>query len=83
MSLRNTENLVRHLLLFPQVLNLLLKEQIDVEIELVYPYEYKDDWQKFYKRSLPQKKDFYSHQNMEGFTGVDYTHPKVFIKSLQ
>lgn len=61
-------------------MNLLLKEQIDVEIELVYPYEYKDDWQKFHKRSLPQKKDFYSLQKMEGFTGADYTPKSIYKK---
>ena len=39
----------------------------------VYPYEYIDDWEKFNEASLPEKKKFYSHLNMEDVTDADYT----------
>ena len=34
----------------------------------VYSYEYIDDWEKFSKTSLPEKKVFYSNFNMENIT---------------
>ena len=37
----------------------------------VYPYGYIDDWKKINETSLPEKKDFYSHLNMEGITDAD------------
>ena len=36
-----------------------------------YPYEYMDDWEKFNKRSLPEKEDFYSHLNRNDITDAD------------
>ena len=36
----------------------------------VYPYEWMDDWKKFNKISLLEKKDFYSHLNMEDITNI-------------
>ena len=36
----------------------------------VHPYEYKDDWQRFNERSLPEKEEFYSKLNMEDITDV-------------
>ena len=42
----------------------------------VYSHEYIDDWQKFNEISLPEKKLFYSHLNMENVTDADYTHSK-------
>ena len=41
-----------------------------------YPYEYKDDWEKFNKTSLLEKEEFYSHLNMEDIIDADYTHTK-------
>ena len=41
-----------------------------------YPYEYMDDWQKFNATSLPEKKDFFSHLNMEDNTDVHYVDVK-------
>ena len=46
----------------------------------VYPYEYKDDWEKFKETSLPEKEDFYSHLNMESITDPDYAHAKRDFK---
>ena len=40
----------------------------------VYPYEYKDDQEKFNEKSLPDKEDFYSHLKVEDITDADYTH---------
>ena len=49
----------------------------------VYPYEYMDDWEKFNETSLPEKKDFYSHSNMEYITNADTHKRKDFeIKYL-
>ena len=42
----------------------------------VYSYEYMDDWETFNDISLPEKKDFYSHLNMEDNTDADYVHVK-------
>ena len=40
----------------------------------VYPYEYKDNWEKFNETSLPEKEDFYRHLNREDITDADYAH---------
>ena len=45
----------------------------------VYPYEYMDDWEKFYETTLPEKEKFYSCLNMEDITDADY----MYRKSLQ
>ena len=42
-----------------------------------------DDWEKFYETSLPEKKDFYNHLNMEDFTDADYTHAKTVCKDFE
>ena len=41
----------------------------------VFPYEYMDDWETFYK-TLSKKEHFYSHLNMEDITDADYPHIK-------
>ena len=41
-----------------------------------YPYEYMDNWEKSNETSLPEKKDFYRHLNMEDITQKNYTHAK-------
>ena len=51
----------------------------------VYPYEYKDVWEKYqlkYLHSLPEKEDFYYHLNMEDITNADYTQAKKVCKDL-
>ena len=42
-----------------------------------------DDWEKCNETSLPEKKDFYSHLNMEDITDADYAQQKEFVKILQ
>ena len=41
------------------------------------------DWKKFSEMSLPEKKDFYSHLNMEETTDPDYRHRKIIYKELK
>ena len=42
-----------------------------------------EDWEKFNETSLPEKKFFYSHLNMEDITDADYAHPKRFCKDFE
>ena len=43
----------------------------------VYPYQFKDDWEKFNEISLPENPlKIYSHSNMEDITDADYAHAK-------
>ena len=49
----------------------------------IYLYGYMDDWEKFNKISLPEKKDFYSHLIMEGITEADYVHAKRVCKDFE
>ena len=49
----------------------------------VYPYEYVDDWEKFNKKSLLEKEDFYSHLNMEDITDADYAHTRRVFKDFE
>ena len=51
--------------------------------KVVYPYEYKDDWEKFNKKSLSEKKDFYGHLNMKYITDADHAHPKWNCKDFE
>ena len=39
-----------------------------------------DDLEKFSETSLPKKKDFYSHLDMEDITDTDYTLTKRICK---
>ena len=41
-----------------------------------------DDWEKFSETSLPEKKDIYSHLNIEDITNVDYMHGKRVYKDF-
>ena len=50
--------------------------------KVVYPYKYMDDWEKFSETSLPEKKDIYSHLNIEDITNVDYMHGKRVYKDF-
>ena len=40
----------------------------------VYPYKYKDNWERFNETSLPSKESFYSNLNMENIDDIDYRH---------
>ena len=46
----------------------------------VYPYEYRDGWNKFNETSIPNKESFYSNLTMENIIEMDYIHANnVFI----
>ena len=49
----------------------------------IYRYEHINDWEKCNEIFLPEKKDFYSHVNMEDINDVDYAHTNVFVKILK
>ena len=51
----------------------------------LYSYEYMDDWEKFSKISLSEKKKLvtYSHLNMEHITDADYTHTKRVCRNFE
>ena len=49
----------------------------------VYPYEYRDDWEKFNETSLPEKEDFYSDLNMKDITDADYAYTKRVCKDFE
>ena len=49
----------------------------------VYSYEYIDVCLKFNETSLPEKKDFYSHLNMEDITDEDYAHTERDLKDFE
>ena len=49
----------------------------------VYPYEYMDDWKKFNETLLPEKKDFYSHLNMEDIIDAEYANTKRVCKDFE
>ena len=42
-----------------------------------------DDWEKFNKTLLPEKKCFYSYLNMEDVTDADYTNAKRVWKDFE
>ena len=44
--------------------------------KIVYLYKYMDNCEKFNETSWPEKKDFYSHLNMEDITDSGYAHAK-------
>ena len=46
----------------------------------IYPYEYMDHWEKFNRRSLPEKLNFYSQQNMKDIIDANCMHPKRVCK---
>ena len=51
--------------------------------KVVYPYEYRDSWERFDETSLPDKEALYSRYiNMEDIIDVDHTHAKRVFKSL-
>ena len=43
----------------------------------IYPYKYKDDWERFYETILPEKEDFYSHLSMDDINDADCAHSKM------
>ena len=51
--------------------------------EVVYPYEYMDNWEEFNGISLPEKKDFYNYLNMEDITDAGYAHAIIVDKDFE
>ena len=51
--------------------------------KVVYPYEYKNYWEKFNEKFLSEKEDFYSHLNMKYITDADHAHPKWNCKDFE
>ena len=51
--------------------------------EVVYPYEYMDNWEEFNGISLPEKKDFYNYLNMEDITDAGYAHAIIVGKDFE
>ena len=49
----------------------------------VYPYECKNNWEKFNETLLPEKEDFYSQLNMEDITYAEYAHAKRVCKDFE
>ena len=49
----------------------------------VYPYEYKDNWERFDETSLPDKESFYSSLNMENIDDIDYRHGNNVFKKFK
>ena len=50
--------------------------------EGIYPYEYKDSWERFDENIIPPKEAFYSKLNLENITDKDYEHVKKNIGSI-
>ena len=49
----------------------------------VYPYEYMDNWERFYETSLPNKESFYSNLNMENIDDIGYRHGNNVFKRFK
>ena len=49
----------------------------------VYPYEYKDSWERFNETSLPDKKAFYSQLYLEDISDKDYTHAQKVLLEIK
>ena len=48
----------------------------------VYPYEYIDEWDKFYEKVLPGKESFYSNLTLENISKIDYAHANNVYKKF-
>ena len=49
----------------------------------VYPYEYRDNWERFNETSLPSKEPFYNNLNMENIDDIDYRHGNNVFKRFK
>ena len=49
----------------------------------VYPDKHMGDWEKFNETLSCEKKDFYSHLNMDDITNADYRHIKRVCKDFE
>ena len=50
---------------------------------IVYPYDYMDDWDKFNETTLLEKEEFHSNLNFEDITDADYMHAKRVCKNFE
>ena len=48
-----------------------------------YPYEYKNNWERFDETSLHGKESLYSSLNMENIDDIDYRHGNNVFKKLK
>ena len=48
----------------------------------VYPYEYKDGWDKFNEKIIPGKELFYSNLTLENISETDYAHANNVFKKF-
>ena len=49
----------------------------------VYPFEYMDYWEKFNKKTLAEKEEFYNNLNLEDITDADYMHAKKVCRDFE
>ena len=50
---------------------------------IVYPYDYMGDWDKFNETRLLEKEEFHSNLNFEEITDADYMHAKRVCKNFE
>ena len=48
----------------------------------VYPYEYRDSWERFDETSLPDKKYLSSELNLEDISDSDYNHAQKVLEEF-
>ena len=49
----------------------------------IYPYEYRDGWEKFEETRLPPKDAIYSRLNMKGISDHDYEHVQQVWNTME
>ena len=49
----------------------------------VYPYEYRNNWERYEETSLPNKESFYSNLIMENIEDIDYRHGNNVFKRFK
>ena len=49
----------------------------------LYPYEYRDNWERIDETLLPIKESFYSNLNMENIDDIDYRHGNSVFKRFK
>ena len=48
----------------------------------VYPFEYKEYWEKLNETKFLEKEEFYSNLYLENITDADHMHPKKVCKDF-
>ena len=72
-----------HIFTTYKVSNLDVKTFILFLQKVLYSCEYIDDWKNFIEVLIPEKKDFYSHLNIEETTHVNYMHVKWVCQDFE